>query len=322
MKERIYYLDNAKSILIILMVICHVFLYTFLFDFVYNFHMMAFFFISGMLFQHTASLEKPYTSFVRSRIRSMVIPFLFFELWGVMTGILARGVELNVKGYIFNTLTLRFNNGAMMWFLFILFFAELFFVGTHKLFSPKPLHIALSVLLFLASLLIPTERLYLDFFARFLRAVFFLNAGYYFGQQFCRTKVWAAICAFIVLLALTVFNGRVSISEVTAKNAVQFCLGSFAGTYLVLSLAKLPFGKWFQMIGQNTLAIYCTHFTYYYAFSKLLGEDNLSKISLRKGILVLLLVALAEIPTVWLLNRFLPFAVGKRRRSAPQLNKA
>lgn len=322
MKERIYYLDNAKSILIILMVVCHVFLYTFLFDFVYNFHMMAFFFISGLLFQHTASMEKPYTSFVKSRVRSMVIPFLFFELWGVITGILIRGVELNVKGYIFNTLTLSFNNGAMMWFLFILFFAELFFVGTHKLFSSKPLHIGLSVLLFLASLLIPAEPLYLDFFARFLRAVFFLNAGYYFGQQVCRTNIWVAICAFLVLLALTIYNGRVSISEVTAKNAAQFCLGSFAGTYLVLSLAKLRFGRWFQTIGQNTLAIYCTHFTYYYTFSKLLGEHDLSKISLGNGILVLLLVALAEIPTVWLLNHFLPFAVGKRRKFSPQPEKA
>ena len=312
MRERIYYIDNAKSILIILMVICHVFLYTFLFDFVYNFHMMAFFFISGMLFQYNTGLSKPFYDFVKSRIRTMVIPFIFFELWGIVTNILAHGITLNIKGYIFNTLTLHFNNGAMMWFLFVLFFAELFFVGSHKLVRSEVFHIVFSVLLLFASLLISTDVLCWDFFARFLRAVFFLNAGYYFGNLFCQTRWWVSLCAFFALLLLTIFNGRVSISEVTIHNVLWFCLGSFAGTYLVISLGKLRLGTWFEAIGRNTLAIYCTHFSYYYAFSKLLGENDLSVIPLGKGILVLVLVALAEIPTVYLLNRFLPFAVGRK----------
>ena len=70
MKERLEYIDTARGILIILVVIGHIWQAGFVHNFIYSFHMPAFFFISGMLMSHTRAYDKKYIQFVSSRIYS------------------------------------------------------------------------------------------------------------------------------------------------------------------------------------------------------------------------------------------------------------
>ena len=104
MKERLDYIDKARGILIILMVIGHVWQSGPVFDVIYAFHMPAFFIISGILMQHTKSCEKPFGKFLTGKILAYGIPFLWIECLGVLTDILRNGVTLNIKGYLYNTL--------------------------------------------------------------------------------------------------------------------------------------------------------------------------------------------------------------------------
>lgn len=136
MKERLDYMDRARGILIILMVIGHIWQSGFIFDTIYAFHMPAFFVISGMLMQHTRASEKPFGQLLKGKILSYGIPFLWIELLGVLTDILRHGVTLNVKGYLFNTLTFNFND-PNLWFLADLFLIEILVVGMVKL-AKKP----------------------------------------------------------------------------------------------------------------------------------------------------------------------------------------
>lgn len=314
MRERIGYLDNAKGLLIILMVIAHIFVGGYVFDLIFNFHMMAFFFISGLLLSYTNTAQRPFVQILRSRLVTMGVPFLFFELWGVALRILVFEEKLSAKGYVYNTLSLNFNNGAIMWFLVTLFFAEMLFFSLHKLTADRRIQAAVSVLLFFVSLLIPTENPYLDYLGRILRAVFFLNVGYFLGKQFSVFRLPVLVISLLTLLLLTWFNGRIGFAEVTLSNCVFFLLTSFSGIYLTLSVAQMPLGKWLSILGKNTMTIYCTHFAYYVFIGKLLGNIDMGQQSFAHRCLIFLLVALLEIPTIYLFNRFFPILVGKKRR--------
>ena len=64
MKERLDYIDRARGVLIILIVIGHVWQSGPVFDVIYAFHMPAFFIISGMLMAYTGSYQKPFGKFM------------------------------------------------------------------------------------------------------------------------------------------------------------------------------------------------------------------------------------------------------------------
>ena len=126
MKERLNYIDRAKGILIILMVIGHVWQSGFVFDTIYTFHMPGFFIISGMLMHYTDSWKKPFGQFLCRKVLSYGIPFIWIEALGVLTDIIRNGITLNVKGYLFNTLTFNFND-PNLWFLANLFLIEVLY---------------------------------------------------------------------------------------------------------------------------------------------------------------------------------------------------
>ena len=274
---------------------------------------MAFFFISGALFTHTSTLDQPLRKTIKKKSTTMIIPFLFFEIWGVFSQILLFHSNLNINGYLFNTLTLQFNNGAIMWFLVVLYFSELIFIVSHHCFKNKYLHYGLSICSFVLSLIIPSANIYLEYFSRILRAVFFLNAGYYFGKFLAKKNFILASMSFMTLLMLTMHNGRIGFAEVTLQNSLYFLGGSFLGIYFTFYLSQLSWGKWLQFIGQNTMTIYLTHFSYYIAAGKLLGESDMAKASTYQSIGVFILVVLLEIPTVYFFRRYLPEAVGQKR---------
>lgn len=106
MAERLDYIDKAKGLLIMLAVVGHIWQAGVVHNFIYAFHMPAFFVISGMLMRHTKSYEKTYSRFLIGRLYSFGVPFLFFEILGILTDILRHGVTLNIKGYVFNTISL------------------------------------------------------------------------------------------------------------------------------------------------------------------------------------------------------------------------
>ena len=312
--KRVNYLDHAKGILIILMVITHVYQAGYFHDLVYNFHMAAFFVISGIQFRYSKTINLPMMQVIKSRMYTMMIPFFFFEAWGSVTYLIRYGFGQNIKGFIYNTLTLHLNNGVL-WFLLTLFFSELIFIALIKISKDQRIIIAVSVFALMIGIVIPPINQPLDFAGKILRALFFLTLGYYTHRLFDRkSTVMPTVCA-IVLSVLTMVNGCIGFSDASPRNLPLYLLGTLCGTYSVIHIGKLPWGEWLRHIGRNSLIIYATHNTYYMLFGNGLGISDFTKTPLLLGFLVLLLVAAAEIPTVYLLTRFLPFLVGKRRVS-------
>ena len=70
---RIQWIDIAKGIGIILVIIGHVSINANINDFIYSFHMPLFFIISGFLY-------KPKKNFVKNKVRSILIPYFVFSI--------------------------------------------------------------------------------------------------------------------------------------------------------------------------------------------------------------------------------------------------
>lgn len=133
--KRIDYLDTGKAYLIFLVILGHVLIVlnpsydklyiTVVEQFICTFHMPAFFIIHGILFNNEKWKEIPAKTFILKRAYSLIIPYLFFEV----IGIIWRSIFQHQSLYdgLLNLLTVRCNVGAD-WFLIAMFMGSLLFL--------------------------------------------------------------------------------------------------------------------------------------------------------------------------------------------------
>lgn len=320
MKKHLDYIDKAKGLLIILMVVGHVFQSGYVNSVIYAFHMPAFFAISGFLFNYTKAYQKGTVKFIKSLLFSFIIPFAFFELWGCVTYILRYGANQSIWGFLRNTATLNFNNG-ILWFLFTLFWVEVVFALAVCCIKKKLPMLILTGLLFIASVFIPDVNNYTIYLARVCRYFLFFSIGFYGDRVLEKFNIAATIIAAAAIFAIAAIFGRMSFGYLS-KQTIPLLASSLCGIYLIFQLGKLPYTKVgdrvLAVIGANTLIIYGTHNSYFVTFGHMLGITDFEATPLLKGLAVLAMVAVAEIPTVFVINRFLPFLVGKHKKKTLQ----
>lgn len=313
MRERLDYIDKAKGILIIITVIGHIWQAGYVHNVIYSFHMPAFFVISGMLMCYTKSYEKTYLQFVGRRIYAFGIPFVFIEILGCLTDIIRHGVTLNIKGYIYNTLTMNFND-PNLWFIVDLFLVEVIFVFLIKVLKKDKLMWLACIILFIISVLLPEGNVYVNRIVSIFRFFLFFTSGFY-GNKVLSKKHWLACCisAVIVISVAAIFGKRAD-GYLSVAN-IAFIVSGLCGSYLVVQLGKINYEKlidWFLTIaGKNTIIIYGTHHIVYAAIGTIIGITDYASTPLFSGIVMLILVALFEIPIIYIINRWLPFLAGK-----------
>ena len=308
MENRIEYLDNAKGILIISMVLGHVFLEGPIRHFIYTFHMPAFLIIVGMLFHSRASLDKPIFSFLLSRVRTLLIPFVFFECIGVFTDIVCHGVSINVKGYCYNIIMQQYNNGPDG-FLIHLFGAEIIFLIFYKiLHNNKILHASAGIMVMLLAFGVKGQTYSL------IRIVGiycgFITVGYYLFSQIKSSK-GLIIMALIITIAVS-YQGFY-IDETFGNpiiGMIYFC-GAVCGSYVVLSISKLIHSKLLAYYGKNTLTVLGTHNAILFPIRTYIT----SSFSIFSGMVVFIFIIFLEFPIMILFEKFVPVLVGKRPKN-------
>ncbi len=317
MVKRLDEIDRATGVLIILTVIGHIWQAGYIHNVIYSFHMPAFFIISGMLMHHTRTYERKYTSFLFNRLYSFGLPFLFFEVLGVLTDIIRHGVTLNIKGYIFNTVTLRYNDGNM-WFIVSLFLIEAIFVAAKKILKKDWAVGIFCACIFTLPLLlsnIALEIAYLKELRRSFRYLFFFAAGFW-GIDFFRKKNIVLVIVSCLIPPLTGgIWGKQASWDFSLTTAV-FVMSGLAGGYAVLQLCKwkMPdkMNRLLTAAGRNSIIIYGTHHVIYVAVGVFLGITDFATTPLWAGAVMLLTVTALEFPTIYIINRWLPFLAGKR----------
>lgn len=322
MRQRLDYIDRAKGILIILMVIGHIWQSGYVFEFIYAFHMPGFFVISGMLMHHTRSYQKNYLDFMKSRLFAYGIPFLFIEFLGCMTDIVRNaGPTLNWKGYIFNTIIFDFND-SNLWFLVNLCLIELMIALLLKWIRDPRVLLGICAVLFIVRYFMPVDVLYVSTVSSVFKYSLFFTSGFLFRELLVKkNKALCVACtAFVAVYA--VFATGLTGDKGVVKD-ICYIITGIAGSYAVLQFAQIGIPRFVDRIlslaGQNTLIIYGTHHFYYACIGVLLGITDYTLMPVGVGIVMLIAVVILEIPTIYIINRWLPFLAGKRYRKVKQL---
>lgn len=132
-KERLQYIDVAKALCILLVVIGHILQFNFkgngsdtAFNFIYSFHMPVFMLLSG----YVAALSKKRidrheaANFISKKFRSLVVPFF---VWGLLiTPFVIR--QLHQADFIPTAKQLVLNPSCGAWFIVVLFCIQMSFL--------------------------------------------------------------------------------------------------------------------------------------------------------------------------------------------------
>jgi len=259
--RRIDYLDVAKGIGIILVVIFHVWRgiesahlglanigWQATDYFVYLFHMPLFFFISGLFVLESLSRGK--YAYIYDKVIYIYYPYM---LWSIVSIIIASGLSGSVNNPVNlgRILSVPLFPKFHFWFLFILFLYYMIIVFLSNRRALLAIAIVMA-LLYESSVLQQYAGRQLHFF------IFFV-AGMLFAEHIggFRYRNWPLALSFLLLSAVIGFW-----LGLDTQSAVLVPAG-LAGTYLILAISRaVPEGglrRALGYIGKRSLAIYLLH---------------------------------------------------------------
>ena len=302
--KRIPYLDTAKGILILLMLLGHIWNDGIVHDFIYAFHMPAFFVISGMLLNHSSSLKKSFFQNLLEKALRFLIPCLCFEIPGIAANILQHGVTLNIKGYMFEVFSLHLYNGPS-WFLVVMFYCQMLCSAIMRLTNRK--NVVLAVL-FALVLILPKFISYISISTTVL-GLFFLILGLSYEDFFIMESRFHIL--FWIALFITGLSSWNDVDMVNYQDGsrILFIVGALSGTYAILHLSRNAYINLLNYFGKNSLIILGSHHPILIATKHILGIEEFSILG---GICFFVILLIIEIPLIEIVNRWLPFVAGKK----------
>ena len=321
MAKRIEYLDLAKVYLIFLVILGHVLIvinpgytklhFSVIQSFISAFHMPAFFILHGILFNNEKWRKRPVKEFILKRAYTLIIPYLFFEIIGIIWKWIL-GAQDVLTG-LHNMVTVRCNVGAD-WFLPAMFMGSLLYLIYVK-FTNR----IWCVVSILASFVLPmfmSGNQFLIIIGRGLLAYGFIMIGH-IGKEFFQSEktknVLNIILAFVITGIMAVISlkwGNNDFYTCIINTPVVFLIGGGSGTYLIVGISRLFQCKVLSCIGRHTLTIMGTHQLFIYALSDVLLQNINQDVAV--GIILLLIIIVLDIPVVFILDRYLPFLVGRK----------
>jgi len=314
-KERLFYLDNIKAILIILMVFGHLLilflrdsggeLYQILWMFIYSFHMPVFFFVSGFVEQKRSG----------SGSRSTFNLFVYYLMMCAMVFFIRNGAGIDTQFSFFYP-------PFAAWFLLVLFICKLFV----PLVKDMKHAVLLSIAISLTSGLFDDLGMFLSLQRAAAFAVFFMM-GYFvpanavdkiISLRPLLKSILALICfGSLALIAIYMAGQNITLEIYfnklpynvyfdnqfvgLAARALFICTSMIGIVGLLLIVPQKK--NVFSYLGENSVSIYFFHTLLFYA----LMMDSLSFVIENGIILLFVTIAYALIagtkPFAFILNK-------------------
>ena len=349
-KKRIAYLDIARGIGMILVVMGHVeYVNSTLRQFISAFHMPLFFLISGILIWERQEEKRNLQELIKHKLRSIMLPYAVFSLLSFVV----EGSRIAIKGLaqwhiVFRQLyqSLCLQGVSTLWFLPALFMSELLFVGIRKKAKKGWTIAVLAVILVPVVYLNTLEKniyqmyagnlaweLLHDVLSMILRNLFctvFVAGGYYLSRYILPSldKVWqtfSCLMAFVILTALSIpMNWGVDLRYMNIGKPLFFLASAFCGSLMILFLSRLlavlpikAFLAPLEFYGRNSLIIMVTHmdFRVLYCSIRLAGlVQRIWNQPVLYCCCILIFVFLIEIPIILFINRYIPMILGKKHK--------
>ena len=254
--------------------------------------------------------KTPFSLFVRKRINSLLVPYLFFELIGLIVQAIFKNQALLIG--ITNTLFVKCNVGAD-WFLVAMFMGDLIFY-----FTDKYLNRNMNLISIIVSIIFPMFMAGNQLFViigRALLAYSFTVIGH-FGKKLLlhnsMNSISELLISSFIVCASAIINmkfGGNNFYACVVNNPATLVVGGIAGTIMTISFARLIRSSILSKIGEHTLTIMGTHQIVIYIMTATI--PGMYK-SIPKCILLLIAIILFEIPIVYFIDQYLPFCVGRK----------
>jgi len=218
-----------------------------------------------------------------------------------------------------NTLTLHCNVGAN-WFISALFIGEIFLY-----FFLKYYRSIYKYFVWIPFLIIPRyypfSTHWINVFVRGVIAFTFMLVGYYLKDYYKNdvNKRWDVIVLSVVLTyIIAMLNGQIDFWGSRVGNPILCLIGGLIGAYWVIGLSKNIKSKLLVFIGQNTMTMMGTHMIMFRIVWNLCSIKFFNIIPLLTAnvygeILIFILIIAANLPIMYVYDRYLPFLIGKRK---------
>ena len=335
-RKRLEYLDIAKGIGIILVVLGHILVQSPLVIWIYSFHMPLFFFLSGYLFYFNK--ETRFGKFLYKKVKSILIPYFIYAIavylyWFLIERRLRPGSVDAIKpliGILYGIGKepwLTFDDA--LWFLTCLFVLEVvFFLLVKAVRNVKLLALVLVISSAVGYFIGAIHMIDLPWSINIVfTAIVFYGAGYILhrlesAHHFTYKYMWLYLPPLIAVYAVcTYLNGRVDLNTVVFHNYFLFYGAAFGGLLSVYFLSRL-IGRCrpLSFLGMSTMVIMCLHepvkrlvigvAVYITGYPMQTVRDNVW------GALACTAITLALlIPFILLADSYLPFLNGRRRQN-------
>ena len=323
MKARIRYVDIAKGIGILLVVLCHIMSNSSIYNIIYMFHMPLFFFLSGITFNNT---EK-FTKFIEKKFRGICIPYFLFSIvsfiyWILIERKIRNQLDISAFKNFVNILLCQVENNlyianVVLWFLPCLFISSIIAYNILK----KKKGVIYSLLLLIIGYILCTKQITLPFtLETSFIAQFFIICGFYFNKakKFNNNLLYLLISILLFIFS-AVFNTEVNMLSHSYGNLLLFVMGSISGIYIMIFVCRLiKKSLVLEKIGKMSLLIMCCHEPLkrivLQILSLLLNEStDIIRTNYIVSIVALVIIIIIIFPFNYLINKYVPFILGKRK---------
>lgn len=312
--NRLDWVDIAKGITILLMVIGHTSIPEPISKYIWSFHMPFFFFVSGMFYSPNKYAK--FKILLKRRVGTLIIPYIFFSvivMLGYFKTIYWRPEELIFGWY-----------GYALWFIPVLFVAELMLYPFAKYICRPITQYILIFALLLTSKLLAIEEIHLPFKLDAVPlACSFVFLGYIlkdFSKKY-QSPWWLITIAAIVSIILSQILPKTGIGRNEIGWVIPNYINALIGIFFIMQISRkliefnfLKHPKRFILwCGKNTLFIlaFSQLFNYWILLSlNMIGCPHILGLPIRY---VLLFISI-YITSITLI-RFTPLLVGKEKVS-------
>jgi len=336
-------IDMLKGIGIFLVVLGHAtFVDNRIIKYVFSFHMPLFFIISGLLMGLKNESDITFKAFITKKLRSMVVPYLCFSVCYTIIDVFSvYKQQISLHDLKINAVcTISFAGSGPLWFIPTLMLSELLLFLIIKKFDRLRtliIGVAISLVGFIGCyffnpiLSANKDSLILLFFMNFvvvllrgLLCLIFLAPGYFIStyivrlkQEFSVIQLIIGIVLLVITFPISTLNDNPDLHNINYGNPFLFVICAYLGTIgLFLLCNNLPYIKLIGFWGKNSLVIMITHLNFYYLYiGNLLAVAVNPYITRAKSYIflfnILLVAMVLSSVTALLINRFLPWMVGK-----------
>ena len=279
-KTRLPWIDIAKGIAIILVIIGHTIGFGLARDMIFTFHMPLFFILAGYTFR-----TKPMGETVRTSAKRLLLPYvLIFLIWYICVWFFQDGeafslhtFEQLIGRFVFASGVaiplLPFEAVGMAWFLVCLFFSRIILNFFMSIFEKRNIGVLVQLIVFAAiaalGIFIGSRQWYLPFsFDVAMVATAFMWVGYIAKQyRFMEGlgKTWWVALIALALYALAVLFSNLELAARVFEVPLLAFLGAIAGTLFCCRVSMFIqdhvkfVNTYLAFMGRNSMLIYCFH---------------------------------------------------------------